>query len=131
MFGCPQNSFLVLRRGRSGASRPATVSVHANSWLANPKKERRSVRLLCIGNLAITSVMDGSILLPSSDMTKLAKSTVVWAHCYFLMFSVMCFSLHCCRNILTWSACCVTSSNMTTSSTMQRNPESPVKASSI
>ena len=57
-----RNSFLVLRRGRSGASRPATVSVHADSWLANPKKERRSVQLLGVGNLVVTSVMNGSIL---------------------------------------------------------------------
>ena len=37
-------SFFVLSRGRSGASRVASVSLLAESWFANPKKERRSFR---------------------------------------------------------------------------------------
>ena len=58
------NSFLVLRRGRSGANRLAIASVLVDSWLVSPKKERRSVWLLDVGNLDMASVMDGSILYP-------------------------------------------------------------------
>ena len=54
-------SFFVLRRGRSGAKSAATVSVLAKSWLTSPKKERRSVRLVGVGNLAIASVNDWSM----------------------------------------------------------------------
>ena len=57
-----RNLFLVRRRGWSGASRLAAVSVNANSLLVNPKKNWGCVQLLGVGNLAIVSVMDGSIL---------------------------------------------------------------------
>ena len=43
-------SLLVLRRGRNGTRAAATDSVLAESWLASPKNERRSVRLLGVGN---------------------------------------------------------------------------------
>ena len=103
------NSFLVLRRGRSGANRLATASVLLDSWLANPKKERRSVQLLGVGNWSIALVIhvDGWILYPLSDMMNLAKLTSLWAYCHFLVFSVTCFSSHRHKNCQTWSACCV------------------------
>ena len=44
------NSFFVLRRGRSGASSPASASVLADSWFVRPTKDRRSVRLAGVGN---------------------------------------------------------------------------------
>ena len=53
------NSFLVLSSGRRGPSRPARASVLAASWLANPKKARRSVRLEGVGKLAMVS--DGGV----------------------------------------------------------------------
>ena len=65
--GDHRNSFLVLSNGRSGPSRPASVSVLAANWLANPKKARRSVRLEGIGNLASALVMAESMLYPSWD----------------------------------------------------------------
>ena len=46
-------SFLVLRSGRRGARSPAMESVLAESWLARPKKEQRSVRLDGVRNLLI------------------------------------------------------------------------------
>ena len=52
------NSFFVLRRGRSGASSPAKVAVLADSWLASPTNDRRSVRVVGVGNLAIASMID-------------------------------------------------------------------------
>ena len=44
------NSFFVLRSGRSGASDPANVDVLADSWLASPTNERRSVQVVGVGN---------------------------------------------------------------------------------
>ena len=55
-------SFLVLRRGRSGARSPATALVLAESWFARPMKERRSVRFDGVGNLDIASVIEVSTL---------------------------------------------------------------------
>ena len=46
------NSFFVLKRGRT------RVAVLAGSWFARPMNDRRSVRLLGVGNLAIASVID-------------------------------------------------------------------------
>ena len=51
------NSFFALSSGRMGDKRWASVSVLAESWLARPTKVRRSVRLVRVGNLEITSVM--------------------------------------------------------------------------
>ena len=56
-----RKSLFVLRRGWSSANRVAMESVLAESWFANPKKERRSVRLTGVGNLDIASVTDRSI----------------------------------------------------------------------
>lgn len=39
----------------------ATESVLAESWFANPKKERRSVRLVGVGKLEMAAVIDWSI----------------------------------------------------------------------
>ena len=47
------NSFFVLSRGRTGDSRGAIESVLAESWLASPMKERRSVQLAGAGKLEI------------------------------------------------------------------------------
>ena len=52
------NSFFVLRRGRRGVSSPASVAVLADSWFARPTKDRRSVRLVGVGNLAMASMID-------------------------------------------------------------------------
>ena len=60
-FGDQVNSFFVLSKGRSGASRPARVAVLAESWFARPKKERRSVRFVGVGNSDIASVIDWSM----------------------------------------------------------------------
>ena len=56
------NSFLVLCSGRREASRLARVAVLADSWLARPKKARRSVWLVGVGKLEIASVTDLSML---------------------------------------------------------------------
>ena len=53
-------SFLVLRRGLNGLRMWAMVLVLADSWLASPMKERRSVRLDGVGKLAMASAMWGS-----------------------------------------------------------------------
>ena len=55
------NSFFVLSSGRIGASRLASVAVHAESWFARPKKARRSVRFAGVGKLEIASVIDLSM----------------------------------------------------------------------
>ena len=78
--GDDRNSFLVLSNGRSGPSRPASVSVLAANWLAIPKKARRSVRLEGVGNLAIASVMAKSMLYPSWD--RLNPANVTWGCAY-------------------------------------------------
>ena len=52
------NSFLVLSSSCRGASRLARMAVLADSWLARPKKARRSVRLAGVGKLEIASVTD-------------------------------------------------------------------------
>ena len=52
------NSFFVLRRGRRGVSSPASVAVLADSWFARPTKDRRSVRLVGVKNLAMASMID-------------------------------------------------------------------------
>ena len=39
-------------------SSPASAAVLADSWLARLTKDRRSVRLVGVGNLAIASVID-------------------------------------------------------------------------
>ena len=52
------NSFFMLSWGRSGDSRVAIESVLAESWLASPMKERRSLRLAGGGKLEIASVIE-------------------------------------------------------------------------
>ena len=52
------NSFFVLRRGHRGVSSPASVAVLADSWFVRPTKDRRSVRLVGVGNLAMASMID-------------------------------------------------------------------------
>ena len=89
------------------------------------------MRLLGVGNLDMASVIDGLILYPLSDMIKPAKSTSFWAYCYFLMFRVMCFSLHRHMNCWMFSACYSILLSKITSSTMRRNPVSSAKASYI
>ena len=59
-----KKSFLLLRRGLSGASREEIVLMEADSWFANPKKERRSVGLFGVGKLEMASVMDLSTWYP-------------------------------------------------------------------
>ena len=56
-----EKSFLLLRRGLSGASREEIVLVEADSWFANPKKERR---LFGVKKLVMVSVMDLSTWYP-------------------------------------------------------------------
>ena len=57
MSGDHMNSFLVLSSGCIGAKRWASVSVLAESWLARPTNERRSVRLVGVGKLEIADVV--------------------------------------------------------------------------
>ena len=58
LWGCAhRNLFRVLSNGRSGANTFAMSLVLEESWLTRPKKERRSVRMLGVGNCAIASVM--------------------------------------------------------------------------
>ena len=64
MIGCP---FFVLNSGRSGSNSSAILSVLVDSWLANPKKDRRSVRVAGVGNFMIASVISVSTLYPSDD----------------------------------------------------------------
>lgn len=52
------NSFFMLRRGHRGMSSPASVVVLEDSWFARPTKDRMSVRLVGVGNLAIASMID-------------------------------------------------------------------------
>ena len=54
--------FFVLSKGRSGDITLATFSILDESWLTNPKKERRSDLLAGVGNCDIASVMDWSTL---------------------------------------------------------------------
>ena len=76
-------------------------SVLTDSWLASPKKERRSVRLGGTGNFAIASVIVLSILYPSSESTNPAKVTSGYANCHFSLLSVILHSAQR-RNSLTW-----------------------------
>ena len=73
--GDHRNTFLVLSSGRSSPSRPASVSMQAAAWLANPKKARRLVQLEGVGKLAIASVMAESMLYPSWDRLNPANVT--------------------------------------------------------
>ena len=57
----------MLSNDRSGSSSPASESVLADSWLANPKKARRSVRLEGVGNLAMASVINAVPEVKSSE----------------------------------------------------------------
>ena len=50
----------MLRRGLSGVNNVATVLILEDNWLTSPKKERKSVRLVGMGNCDIASVMDWS-----------------------------------------------------------------------
>ena len=59
--GDHKNSFLVLRMGCNGTNSPATVAVHADSWLASPKKARKSVQFAGVGEFDIAVVMDLSM----------------------------------------------------------------------
>ena len=81
------NSFLVLSNGRRGPSKLTRVSVLAASWLASPKKARRSMRLAGIGNLAIASVMAVSMLYPSWDSWNPANVTCDWAYSHLSWLS--------------------------------------------
>ena len=65
----------MLSNDRSGSSSPASESVLAASWLANPKKARRSVRLKGVGNLAMASVVAESMLYPSLERLNPANVT--------------------------------------------------------
>ena len=56
-----RNSFRELRSGHSGASTVARSLVLEASWFTRPQNERRSVRLLGVGKLAMASVMPGLI----------------------------------------------------------------------
>ena len=69
------NSFLVLSNGHRGPSRPASALVLAVSWLANPKKARRSMRLEGFGKWAIAFVIDASMLYPSWERLNPANVT--------------------------------------------------------
>ena len=55
------NSFLVLRSGRRGARRLATIAVVEESWLTSPTNDRRSVRLAGVGKLVMAWTMEGSM----------------------------------------------------------------------
>ena len=57
-LGDQMKSFFVLRRGRSGISKEETVLVEVDNWFTNPKKDRRSVRLVGVGKFEIASVID-------------------------------------------------------------------------
>jgi len=50
-------SFFVLSKGCSGVSSVEMVFVHADSWLTKPKKDRRSVQLVGVGNFEMASVI--------------------------------------------------------------------------
>ena len=52
------NSFFVLSRGRRGVSSSASVALLADSWFARPTKDRRSVRLVGVGNFSMASMID-------------------------------------------------------------------------
>ena len=65
----------MLSSGRRGANSGAMVSVQAESWLTNPKNDRRSVRLVGVGNCSIASVIAGSVLYPSADKMNPANCT--------------------------------------------------------
>ena len=78
-------------------------SVLADSWLASPKKEQRSVRLGGMGNFAIASVIVLSILYPSSESRNPVKVTSGCANCHFSLLSVILHSVQR-RNSLTWFA---------------------------
>ena len=74
--GVHRNSFLVLSRGRRGVSNDAMAGVHADSWLTNPTKERRSVLQAGVGNFDIASVMESSTLYPAAERMKPANTTL-------------------------------------------------------
>ena len=90
MSGDHMNSFFVLSSGRMGAKRCASVSVLAESWLARPTNERRSVRLVGVGKLEIASVMDLLMEYPCADCRNPAKVTCDWANSHLSVFSMIC-----------------------------------------
>ena len=63
---------LVLNKGCNGSNRAAVLSVLVDSWLANPRKDRRSVR---VGNLVIASVIAESTWYPFGDSWRPANVT--------------------------------------------------------
>ena len=81
-------SFLMLSSGRRGANSGSMVSVQAESWLTNPKNERRSVRLVGVGNCSIASVIAGSVLYPSADKMNPANCTSGFAYLNLLVLRV-------------------------------------------
>ena len=68
---------MVLRSGRSGVSREAMAFVLDESWLKSPKNDRKSVRLVGVGNCVMESVMQWSTWYPSADKVNPAKVTLV------------------------------------------------------
>ena len=44
------NSFFLLNNGHNGSNRAAILSVLVDSWLVNPKKDRKSVHEDGVGN---------------------------------------------------------------------------------
>ena len=98
-------SFFVLRSGRRGANKPATVGVLDDSWFTRPTNERRSERLVGMGNFEMASVMESSTRYPAADRWNPAKLTSVLAKSHFPVFNVIFLSEHRRRNWRTWSVC--------------------------
>ena len=83
------NSFFVLNNGCNGSNRAAFLSVLVDSWLVNPKKDRRSVREDGVGNFVMASVMVESIWYPSEDSLSPAKVTCLQLNLHFSLLRVM------------------------------------------
>lgn len=59
-----------LNSGRRGANAVVIFLVLEASWLTSPQKERKSVRLLGVGKLAMASVISELIEYPSEVSSK-------------------------------------------------------------
>ncbi len=66
--------------------------VLAANWFTRPKKDRRSVRLLCVGKREIASVISSLMVYPSGVRMNPANNAVVWQNLNFSRFREMPFS---------------------------------------
>ena len=98
------NSFFVLSSGWSGTISEAIESMLlADSWLASPTNEQRSLWVAGVRNLDMASVIAPSTWYPFSDRLNPAKVTSTCVNWHLFVLSVIPLLAQCCRNLRAWS----------------------------